>query len=319
MNKMNTPLKQIHQSLQTAKRVVVLPHRKPDGDTLGSSIAVCRYLHYLGKEAYIYTTDSVPQNLTFLDQSAFVSTPPQAIDLVLSIDSSDSARLDGRLEEFTAKVINIDHHQTNLYFGDENYVDATMSSTGELVYTILKSWGAPLDREMITAMYTAIATDTNRFYYRSTTAETLIAVADLIRQGLDITPLNNLIYGQTPFEKKQLQGYALNTAVRSLDGRLIYSELTKATQDRFNCYDTDEIVESLRDILGVEVAVLAYEYAGHWQFSLRSKTKVDVGTIAHDLGGGGHFGAAGIQVKPKDFLAVKDKLLRRIEASLEIG
>lgn len=319
MNKTNTPLSQIHLTMQKANSAVILPHRKPDGDTLGSCIALCRYLRSLGKAAFIYTTDTVPENLSFLDQSAFVAQASMDIDLVLAIDSSDEGRLDGRLSHFDAKVVNIDHHQTNTYFGDENYVLPDMSSTGEIVYSILKAWQADFDEPMMAALYTAIATDTNRFYYSSTTPNTLSAVADLMEQGLEITPLNTLIYGQTPFEKKQLQGYSINTAVRSHNGRVIYTEVSDEVQQKFNCHDTDEIVEALRDIAGVEVSVLAYEYGGDWQFSLRSKTSLDVGAIAYALGGGGHVGAAGINVKPENFPATKEKLFQLIEAKLEVG
>lgn len=318
MNKTNTPLSQIHQTLTTANSIVILPHLKPDGDTLGSSIALCRYLRSIGKQVHIYSLDPVPANLTFLDTTAFVSTAPPSVDLVVAIDSSDELRLVPRLQEFSVPVLNIDHHRTNGYYGDQNYV-TKQSSTGEIIYQLLKAWKAPFDEETMIALYTAIATDTNRFYYDSTTAETLLAVADLMGRGLKITPVNNLIYGQTPLEKKQLQGYALSQAKRLAGGKLIVSEVSWATQEAFHCFDTDDIVESLRDIQGVEVAVLAYEYAGVWKISLRSKSGFDVGTIAYDFGGGGHIGAAGISLAPSAYPDVRERLLQRIEDQLAIG
>lgn len=309
-----TTLSQIHQTIKAKNQIVILPHKKPDGDTLGSSIALCRYLSYLGKTAAIFLTEPIPENLSFLDKSCFTDQPPAGVDLVISIDSSDPDRHQGRLELFNAPIINIDHHQTNTFFGDYNYVLPT-SSTGEIIYQILKAWDAPFDEATRDALYAAIATDTNRFYYRSTTAATLRAVADLIDQGLEPIKLNTLIYGQVPLAKKQLQAYALSNAVLRSEGRFIMAEVSKEVQVQFGTNDTDDIVENLRDIAGVEVAMLSYQYGETWQLSLRSKEKVNVGAIAQSFGGGGHFGAAGIAIH-SDYLTVLQAVIDRIEAEL---
>lgn len=311
----NNSLSQIHQTIKTADSIVILPHMKPDGDTLGSSIALCRYLRYLGKAAVIYLIDDIPDNISFLDQSHMVAEAPEAVDLVIAIDSSDRERLDERVKEFDAPLINLDHHQTNTRYGDFNYILPT-ASTGEIIYHILKEWGAPFDQLTQEALYTAIATDTNRFYYRSTTAKTLRAVADLMDQGLEPIKLNNLIYGQIPLAKKKLQAYALQEAEIKARGQLIFTEISNQTKEAFGTDDTDDIVESLRDIAGVEVAVLSYQYGEDWRLSLRSKEYVDVGEIAYRFDGGGHHGAAGISIEAKDYPETLRLVLSEIEAKL---
>lgn len=314
----NHSLSQIYQTIKTANSIVILPHKKPDGDTLGSSIALCRYLRYLGKAADIYLHDDLPANLQFLDRSHMVNQAPEAIDLVIAVDSSDAERLDERRHEFSAPLINFDHHQTNTGYGDLNYVLPT-ASTGEIIFQILKEWGAPFDPLTQEALYTAIATDTNRFYYRSTTAETLRAVADLMDQGLEPIKLNNLIYGQIPLAKKKLQAFALQQAELLADGRLIFTQISNETKQAFGTDDTDDIVESLRDIAGVEVAVLSYQYGQDWQLSLRSKEYIDVGAIAQRHRGGGHHGAAGIPLEAADYPTKLDRVLSEIEAELAKG
>lgn len=310
-----TSLSQIYQTIKTSNSIVILTHMKPDGDTLGSSIALCRYLRYLGKEASIYQRDPIPSNLSFLDTSHMVQVASSDVDLIIAIDSSDPGRLDSRLGEFNATLINIDHHQTNTLYGDHNYVFAT-GSTGEIIYQMLKEWGAPFDQETMDALYTAIATDTNRFYYRSTSAETHRAVADLIDQGLEPIKLNTLIYGQIPLEKKKLQAYALQSAQIQSDDQMIISEISRKTQALYGTNDTDDIVEMLRDIAGIEVAVLSYQTAEDWRLSLRSKQKIDVGSIALEFGGGGHYGAAGIAVANNDYPSVLHRVIEQIEAKL---
>lgn len=310
-----TSLSQIHQTIKSADTIVLLPHIKPDGDTLGSSIALCRYLRYLGKSASIYSLEAIPDNLPFLDTSCLVNQAPSGVDLAIAIDCSDKERLSDRISQFDAPLINIDHHQSNTFFGDYNYV-RPLASTGEIIYAILSEWQAPLDQAMREALYAAIATDTNRFYYRSTSSQTLRAVAELMDQGLDITRLNNLIYGQVPLAKKKLQAHALQTARLLSGGRLITSQVPRATQLEFGTTDTDDIVENLRDIAGVVVAVLSYQYGDEWRLSLRSKDSVNVGQLAQQYGGGGHFGAAGISLATEDYPAVYHRVLSDIEAQL---
>lgn len=314
----NTPRATIHQTITEAQSVVILPHTKPDGDCLGSSIALSHYLQQLGISTAIYSLDPVPNNLSFLDTSHFVTSPPEAVDLVISIDSSDAERLDERLAAFRAPLINIDHHATNQYYGDYNLVEAT-ASTGEIIYSLLREWQAEFTPAIQEALYTAIVTDTNRFYYRSTTAETLRAVAYLMDLGLKPVELNNLIYGQVPLAKRKLQAQALLQAEFLAEGQLITSEVNDAIQAEYNCWDTDDIVENLRDTAGVEVALLRYSYQGEWRFSLRSKSRVNVGAIAKAFGGGGHFGAAGIGATLEEYPRVLAELIQTIEAAVALG
>lgn len=308
MTKKNTKASDLKALFAAHDQFVILTHLKPDGDTLGSAIALCRYLRAQGKQAMIHQSDAIPDNLSFLDRTCFSSEPVQAT-LLICVDASDESRLDSRLALYPLPTVNIDHHRTNTHYGDHHYIKEA-SSTGEIVYELLKAFGWTPDLPTLQALYTAIVTDTNRFLYDSTTPSTLRTVAELMEHGLNVQPINTVLYSETPLIKIQLQAHVLSTAKSFVEGRMMVAELTDEIHQKYENTDTDDIVEMLRDIEGVKLSVFFYEYQGAWKVSLRSKYPIDVSQVALKYGGGGHTQAAGIHFSRQDYLQKREALLQ---------
>lgn len=308
MTKKNTKTNELKALFNRHEQFVILTHLKPDGDTLGSSIALCRYLRAQGKQAMIHQSDPIPDNLSFLDTSCFSKEVVPA-SLLISIDASDEGRLDSRLGMYSLPIVNIDHHRTNTWFGDYHFIKQA-SSTAELVYELLNAFGWTPDLQSLEALYTAIVTDTNRFLYDSTTSSTLRAVAEMMELGLRVQPIHEVLYSETPMSKIRLQAYVLGQAQSFAQGRILVGELRADEHQRFDNTDTDDIVELLRDIKGVRVSVFFYEYKNDWKVSLRSKYPIDVSEVAFKYGGGGHTQAAGIHFSQTDYQKYKEALLQ---------
>jgi phosphoesterase RecJ-like protein len=179
---MNCTLEQIAAKLKEAGTVLLYPHVMMDGDTLGSSIALCIALRKLGKRAHILIEDEIPSYLLFLEKDYcthnrdVLETP----DVSMAVDCSDIERFVQRKDKFlTGKTsICIDHHRTNNYFADLNYIDMHAGATGEIVYDLIRTMGIDIDVEMAEAIYTAITTDTGNFQYTNTTKNTHLITAD---------------------------------------------------------------------------------------------------------------------------------------------
>lgn len=202
---MNT-LAEISRCLKKGKRAVICGHEMPDGDSVGSVLAMGFLLAKIGVKSYILTPDRIPSVYDFLPQPGDIRTAdnlPEKCDLAVILDCTDLNRLGDKLSRYISGisvVVNIDHHVSNREFGHYNYVDSKAAAAGEIVFELIKHMGVPLDHDMAVNLYTAIVMDTGSFRFDNTTDRTHKAAAELIGTGLDIAGIN-----QNLFEKKILR------------------------------------------------------------------------------------------------------------------
>jgi phosphoesterase RecJ-like protein len=289
------------EGLAGAKEVVVACHVFPDGDALGSMLGIGLYLRRLGKKVWMGWGSAqlrVPPQYTFLPGLDLIGgDPPAEPEVFLSVDCAQDTRLDLLLPVFKAAGtrIDLDHHATNVGFGDINLVEPGAASSCELVYELIRRMGGMPDTDEATALYTGIVTDTGRFQYSSTSASTLRAAADLREQGVDHTVVNNEIFESAPFGYLHTLGIVLSRArLEPGDTSLVWSWLELKDLNGTKLDEAEDMINLLRAVREAGVAVLIKETEpGHFKVSMRSRGDVDVARIAAAFGGGGHARAAG--------------------------
>jgi bifunctional oligoribonuclease and PAP phosphatase NrnA len=303
----NTSLAEIASILREKQSFVVLSHVRPDGDAIGSTLAVGLALRALGKTVRMLNEDAVPETLRFLPGSELIEKPSDSVsaEVVIAVDCANRERLGAKCLEAVAGEgrtwINIDHHRSNEGYGDLHYIDSISPATGQILYDFLSSQQLPLTREIGDNLYVAISTDTGSFQYESVTAHTYETGAALMKLGVNVSALARETYENFPLRRIQLLRGLLNVMQITHGGRVASWALTQelATEVGIQPEDSEGLIDTLRAIQGVIVAVYFEEMAeGKIRLSLRSKdNRVDVGKIAALFGGGGHALAAGIRMR----------------------
>ena len=304
----------IVKTIMENQSFLILPHVKPDGDAIGSTMALAKGLKQLNKNVLIYSHDEVPYDVKFIDDKDLFKNElvDFEYDVIVALDSSDLGRLKDREAVLNKPVINIDHHKTNTLFGDLNWVNPDASATGEMVYELLKLLPVDITIEIAQALYVAIATDTGNFIYSNTTQKTHLIVADLMNMKIDVPLISRYLYQNIPLNKFRFDSAVLNHVEFHYDGRLGIVMVSDSMKNEFHCNNTDNLVEAVRNIQGVEVAALVVERGDEVKISLRSKNHVDVSAIAQKNSGGGHKNAAGFSM-PKDMEKAKDLVIKEFE------
>lgn len=286
--------------LRKRSHFVFASHVKPDGDTLGAGLALGLALRAEGKHVAYFQQDPVPRNLRFLPDADRVSrtVPADFPDDTLWVfcDMSDTSRAGEFLPEIAREnVLDIDHHLANTRFGALNYVLEKECSTGTCVLKLLDEMKATITPEIATNLLTTIMTDTGGFMHSNTTAEVLRVSARLVDLGANQEQITEEIFANKRFAAIGLLGEALATARLEENGRFCWSLVDDAMLARHGAdgEDTEEIVQHLRSVEGVDVAALFKAYDGDVRASLRSNGRVNVQSAAGRLGGGGHFRASG--------------------------
>lgn len=297
-------LQEIWDVLKNSSRVFICGHVIPDGDCLGSVAALGMALEQLGKQVVLASPDPIPQALSFLPgaQRFFigVDNPSDApdFDTFVVLDCSVPERLGSlrRLLERDVVVVNIDHHMSSHNFAHYNYLDPAAAATGEILCDLIEIMGAGLSRDVATCLYVAIVTDTGSFQYENTSPETLRRAARLMESGINASSINTRLYEEKPIQNIRLLGAALESMNLSTCGRVAWTVVERDLLRRFSAGDehTDGLVNFLRTIRGVEVAILIREIERcKYKVGFRSKGKVNVHNLASRLGGGGHVRASG--------------------------
>jgi phosphoesterase RecJ-like protein len=301
---MKSTLEQIASKLNEAETVLLYPHIIMDGDTLGSSIALCIALRKKGKKAFILLEDEIPSYLQFLekDYCTFDEKVLEEPDISISVDCSDIERFFKRKEKFLSGKLSIciDHHRTNKSFADLNYIDENAAATGEILYNLIKIMKIPVDVEMAEAIYTAITTDTGNFQYTNTTKDTHLIAAELFDIGIDLEKISVEIYQNIRHEKLKLLNEVIGTLEMLCDGKADIACVTQKMLKKTGALmeETEGIIETLRNISGVEISAFLKENGPEEiKVGLRSKTYGDVSVIAQFFGGGGHKKAAGCTIR----------------------
>jgi phosphoesterase RecJ-like protein len=307
-------------ALREHQRFAVTSHDNPDGDALGSLLAMHLALESLGKDTVMVLGGGspLPGEYGFLgleEKGLRRAAPADVAERVLvAVDCAQANRIvDGRLLE-ASLTIDIDHHHDNTRFGDVNLVVEGASSTGEVLADIFRELAVPVTPEIAEALYTALVTDTGRFQYSNTTPKALRLAAELVDAGADVTKVFVEVYESTPFPKLKLLARALERATELAGGRIVVSELRREDFDAAGAEEpySEGIIDHLRAVDGAELVALVRELppgaATARKGSLRSHPDgVDVSEIARSFGGGGHKRAAGFSTD----LAM-DEITRRI-------
>ena len=320
---MNNSFREIASEIEKAKKIVLYPHLNMDGDALGSCVSLCRVLRDRGIESHVFICEDIPDNLKFLDKGYCTADSERVMDADISmlVDSGELKRIRGREEVFKSgkKSICIDHHETSAAFCDLNYIDPKAAATGELIFELLKEMGVKGDKEIANALFAAITTDTGNFQYSNTDKLSHEIVAELYDWGLDSSRVSIEIYENYRLERLRLEAEAMYGAEIFGGGR---AAITKVTQEMLEetgalMNETESIVDNLRSIRGVEVAVLLkQEDDGRIRTSIRSKDWFDVAELATVFGGGGHKHASGFSSR-KTLDEVYEDLKREIENRLK--
>ena len=285
--------------IDQAGSIVILGHVNPDGDCVGSCLAVYNYIkEWDSSKAVTVRLERAPSKFSYLSGFDAIETEAgeETYDLCICLDSSDEERLGDFKSCFdrSAKTICIDHHITNRGYAQENVIDGHASSACEVVYGQLDE--SRISKRVAECIYTGIIHDTGVFKYSNTSRKTMEIAGKMMEKGIDFgTIIDGSFYKKT-YMQSQILGRALLESITFLDGRCIFSVVRKKDMDFYGVdkSDLDGIVDQLRVIDGIECAIFLYETGIHqFKVSLRSNSIVDVSRIAAYFGGGGHVRAAG--------------------------
>lgn len=319
--------------IENSKRFLLASHERPDADAIGSMLGLGLALKKFDKDVVLYNSDGVPRVLEFLPGSRSVIKSLLEIrgsfDCTIVLDCTDFSRVGKEFLNFInkrgcGKSIIVDHHQTEKANADLYLLDKGLSSTGMIVYSLIRKLKIEISPEIATNLYTTITGDTGSFRYSNTNPETFRVAAELVEHGANPSTISQALYESDTAEKLRLIGLAISTlefaengliASVVLDKEMFHRTFTKAE-------DSEGIVNYPRSVRGVEVAVLFNEVEkinnaeSFWKVSLRSKGEVDVATIAESFCGGGHKRSAGCMLKGclRD---VKDRIYGSIIAELK--
>ncbi|MCR5035460.1 MAG: bifunctional oligoribonuclease/PAP phosphatase NrnA [Clostridia bacterium] len=296
--KTNTDLKTISETLFNAKTALLFPHKNPDGDSVGACSALSLALRAEGVECYVYA-DEVPKYLHFINREAFTKNWNKIPnpDVCVAVDCNEYERLQERSVLFDAgkTKICIDHHEHDTGFGDLYYIDPKAAAACELVYEVLKYAGAKITRDIANALYTGIVTDTGSFRYSNTRSESYQMAKELFDTGVDHTKIMVNLYNNKDLKKVRCENKAIARVILFAEGKGAISYMTSGDMGSLDAHPqhTDEIIDRLRDIDGVEMAAYLEEREDGIKVSMRSKTDSSVLEICQRNGGGGHVKSAG--------------------------
>ncbi len=295
---------ELSKLLNKHNNIYILTHTLPDGDAIGSALAWGTVLRHLGKKVRIFCPGVIPRKYNFLPGASefeHIFPPAPSPGIVFVLDCGDLERLDymsqgvGEIEN----IVNIDHHATNLLFGDFNIVDTSAAATGEIIYRLIIEQELPLDYEASICLYVAIASDTGSFKYGNTTAQTLRITATLLEKGVDPALVSQKIFDEYPQSTIHLLREALTTLQIDETFPIAWMNLHEDTLDTYGAKaeELEGFVNYAKNIYGVEIGIFFYHtLKGETKVGFRSKS-VDVSSIAGLFGGGGHPRAAGCTIK----------------------
>jgi len=320
---------QIAAAIRAGNTFLLTAHISPDGDAVGSVAAMAWLLTKLGKKPVVFLESGIPSYLDWVELPCEVLTTAEELsnccpDQIIVMDCGDAHRSGSIMTDFVARseapVINIDHHLHNPMFGALNLVDTASSSTGELVADIADALGIAYEGFLGEALYLAISSDTGRFAFNSTTVRAHEIAAQVISSGLKAGDFNEKLDSDWSINKIKLWAELFANIEIALNGKVAYLTLPKALFERTGTEysDIESIINYLRKIENVDVAMTVRETETGSKASLRSHGAVDVQKMAASLGGGGHKNAAGVSLELPLEKAV-DALLATIAQNLVLN
>lgn len=311
--------------IRANQRFLVAAHHGPDGDAIGSTLALTHLLRELGKQAHAFNRDGVPYNFRFLPGADDVVTDPaeanSSVDVLVVLDCCSLERVHPDIEVDSAetKVLCIDHHATfNPSFTDHHVHDASASSVGEILYRLVCMLQVPLSPTVAEGIYAAVLTDTGSFRYSNTSPAALHVASEVVRAGVDVWRVSSEIYENHPPGRVKLLAEVLETLEVSESGRIAFITIRLDMYERTGTGPemVDGFINYARGIRGVEVACqLRQTDADEFRVSFRSRGRVDVSALAQRFGGGGHRNAAGCRIQGRP-ASIIEELTATVDAML---
>lgn len=311
-------LEQVLHHIEERRHFLVTSHTRPDGDAIGSTLALAQILRKMGKNAEIVLGDAVPvlyKPLPNADSIIHASRVNGKYDsaIILECDSVVRTRLQGLEEHF---LINIDHHATSKPFAHVNWIDPSACAVAEMVFRLAQAADVRITPDIATCLYTAVLTDTGAFCFAPTNAHTFELAKHLVEHGADPAKIAQNIYFAAPTSKMRLLGAALSRLQR--EGPMAWMTVTREDMDRCGALDEDceGLVNYALGIAGVEVALFFREIEGERvRISVRSKGAVNVAEVAGKFGGGGHECASGFSTAGP-LAAAEERVLGELRGKL---
>jgi len=297
LNRKMKAVTEILKKIESAATVLVVSHQKPDGDAIGSSLALALLLREKGKDVVVCNYSGVPAALCFLPESETVVQQlagDYRADLALVVDCAEFSRIGFDVRPFCAEMISIDHHPRSELFAAHHYLDEKASATGVLIYRLFHSL-SPFSTDVCQCLFTAISADTGSFQFSNADVESFAVASSLVRGGADPAGIARNLYADWTVDQLRLLSVTLENMKMFYDERVCLLQVDHPALDKYNSLaeDTEAFVGFARAVKGVLVGVLMLETDAGWRISLRSHAGVDVSVVARRFAGGGHKYAAG--------------------------
>lgn len=286
--------------MKEAKRIAIVSHIRPDGDTIGSSLALMLALQKCGKDAAVFCDDAPPEKFAYLQGLVSYGNEMNGnFDLAVAVDCSDELRIGNLYDDFKRirQTINIDHHRSNTKFAKINYVDGSASATAVIMFDVIKQL-TDIDKAIADCLYTGISTDTGNFCHANTNAASFSAACYLIERGVVVSEITTALYKSSTKARTLLLADTVRRMRFFDEDRLAVMIVEKADMEKYGALssDTEGFIDSAIGIRDVEVAACIMQHDGHnYKVSLRSK-KTNVCAVAMTFGGGGHKLASGFAI-----------------------
>lgn len=314
----------ILEEIKKHQTFCVVGHIRPDGDCLGSQLALTMALKAQGFDIVCWNQDPAPAKLKFMDPDGICQGPEadKQFDCIIAVDAASYDRLGtvGDAIKEHKVVINIDHHPSNTRYGDLNWIASNASSSGEMIFQLIKAARWPVTPEMADCLFTAISTDTGSFQYPSTSPETFEVAGELVKRGANLTRICDEVYQSYPLPRVRLLRRVYNQFKLTEENRIAYLWLKKSDYSKSGATreDTEGLIDHIRSIEPVEVACLFEEIEqGETRISLRSKhPEINVNEIAKQFGGGGHKAASGARIEGKP-MTVQRRVIAAIRKAIQ--
>jgi len=291
----------ICQKILQSKRIAITSHLRPDGDSICTSLALAFMGDILGKEMAIINKENAPfpfNNFPDIERIKVGQIPPQKFDTVILLECADVSRSGQEYLDNYFKI-NIDHHYSNSYYADINWVDPKASAVGEMAYTLGEKLKIKFMPKIANHLYSAIVSDTGSFQFSNTTAKSFEICHKLINSGANPMKISEMLFNNNPPEKIKLLGQVLSTLQINKNGNIAVIIMFKKNLDALKLkeIDTEDITTLARSIKGIEMVLFFKQVKDNtYRISLRSKGRANAAFIAEFFGGGGHFHAAGFTI-----------------------
>lgn len=315
-------LDNILEEIKKANSIVILTHENPDGDAIGSCLAMYMALQKMGKKVDVIVPE-LPRVFAFLPKANEMKasgTLDKPYDLAIALDAAAIKMLNGWASYFeTAKVkVVIDHHSTNTMYGDINFVNPAAPACAQILIHIIEYFGVEIDKQIGTCILTGIITDTGGFQYQSTTSETFEFASELLKKGVNVSDIYKKVMNTKSRANFELRKRAIDRMEFLQDGKIAFTYITKQDEEETNAESGDHegIAEEGRSIEGVEVSIFIRETEKGFKASLRSNSYVNVSDVCIMFGGGGHFHAAGCTIA-QSLEQVKEKIINQVKMYLK--